>query len=65
MFFVHVPIQNVGRLFGVVRSYRPSIREPAPSLSQHGVPIGGIQVFPVIKIILIHQVHTYCSLSAK
>ena len=45
--------------------YRPEIPEPAPSLLQHGAPIGGIQVFPAIRVTLIHQVRMYCYLSVK
>ena len=45
--------------------YRPEVPEPVPSLSQHGAQIGGIQVFSVIKITVIRQVHMYCGLSVK
>ena len=49
----------------VCHRYRPEIPEPAPSLFQHGAPIGGIQDFPTIKITVICQVCMYCGLSAK
>ena len=39
--------------------YRPEIPEPAPSLFLHGAQIGGIQVFPAIKITVIRQVRMY------
>ena len=45
--------------------YRPEIPETAPSLSQHGSPIGGIWVFLAIKVTVICQVCVYCSLSVK
>ena len=34
------------------------IPEPAPFLSRHGAQIGGIRVFPTIKITVIHQVRS-------
>ena len=45
--------------------YRPEIPEPAPSLSRHGASIGGVWVFPAIKITVICQVRMYCGLSLK
>ena len=45
--------------------YRLEIPEPAPSLSWHGAHIGGIRVFPAIKITVICQVRMYCGLSVK
>ena len=48
-----------------VHRYTREIPEPAPFLPRHGAQIGGIQVFPTIKIIVIHQVHIYCCLSVK
>ena len=42
---------------------RKSIPEPAPSLSRHEAPIGGIWVLPTIKITVI--LHMYCGLSVK
>ena len=47
------------------RYNRPDIPVPAPSLSRHGAAIGGIWVFAWIKIIMIHQMLMYCSLSVK
>ena len=54
-------------LGGVVGNhrYRLEIPEPAPSLSKHGVSVGGIGVLPAIKITVIHQVCMYCGLSLK
>ena len=43
--------------------YRSEIPEPAPSLFRHGAQIGGIPIFPVIKIIVICLVRMYCGLS--
>ena len=37
--------------------YTREIPEPAPSLYRHGAQIGGLRVFPVIKITMVHQVH--------
>ena len=45
--------------------HRPEIPEPAPSLSLHGAPIRGIQVFLTIKITVICQVRMYCGLNLK
>ena len=36
--------------------YTPEIQEPAPSLFRHGAQIGGLRVFPVIKITVVRQV---------
>ena len=36
--------------------YTPEIPEPAQSLFWHGAQIGGLQVFPIIKITLVRQV---------
>ena len=36
--------------------YTPETPEPAPSLSWHGAQIGGLQVFPAIKITVVYQV---------
>ena len=41
---------------GYNHRYRLEIPESTPSLSRYGAPIGGIQVFPTIKITVIHQV---------
>ena len=35
--------------------YTSEIPEPASSLSRHGAQIEGLQVFPIIKIIVIRQ----------
>ena len=48
-----------------VHRHRPEIPEPAPSLFGYEAPVGGIQVFPAIKIHMICQVHMNCSLSVK
>ena len=45
--------------------YKPEIPEPAPSLSWYGAPVGGIRVFPTIKITGICQVCMCCGLSVK
>ena len=45
--------------------YRLEIPEPTPSLFQHGAQIGGIWVFPAIKITVICQVRMYCGLRVK
>ena len=45
--------------------YRTEIPEPAPSLSWHGALIGGIWVFPTIKITMTRKVRMYCGLSVK
>ena len=50
---------------GLGRRYRLEIPEPAPSLSQHGASIGGIWVFPTIKITVTHLVHMNWGLSVK
>ena len=36
--------------------YAREIPDPAPFLSWHGAQIGGLQVFPVNKIIVVRQV---------
>ena len=41
--------------------YSLEIPELTPSLSRHGASIG-VQVFPAIKITMIHQVHIICRL---
>ena len=56
---------NSAVILWVFPRYRPEIPEPAPSLSQHGAPIGGIWVFPMIEVTVIHQMHVYCGLSVK
>ena len=50
---------------GQYHRYREEIPEPAPSLSWHGAPIWGIQVFPMIRITVICKVCMYCGLSVK
>ena len=35
--------------------YSPKIPEPAPSWSRHGAEFGGLWLFPIIKIIVVHQ----------
>ena len=35
----------------------PEIPDPTPSWSRHGVQFGGPRVFPVIKVIVVRQVH--------
>ena len=37
--------------------YTREIPEPAPFLSEHGAQIGGVRVFPVIKITMDRQMH--------
>ena len=36
--------------------YWGEIADPAPSISRHGAQFGGLRVFTVIKIIVVHQV---------
>ena len=45
--------------------YRPEIPEPAPSLSRHGAPMGGIQVFACDQNPVIRQLCMCCGLSVK
>ena len=41
---------SLNSLWTIHRYYRSKIPEPAPSFSWHVAPIGGIRVFPTIKI---------------
>ena len=45
--------------------YTREILEPVPFLSWYEAQIGGIRVFPTIKITVIRQVCMYCGLSVK
>ena len=45
--------------------YTKEIREPALVLFQHGVQIGGLQVFPLIKITVAHVTCIFCGLCVK
>ena len=44
--------------------YTLAIPEPAPSLSRHGAQIGGLQVFPVIKTIVVHHLRMLVACTA-
>ena len=75
LIIIHKPYLNDRRwsvlsVLCSTHSYTREIPEPAPFLSWHAGKIGGLQVFPVIKITMVRQVHiTYikyiCGLRVK
>ena len=42
--------------FSVNLPHTPEITEPAPSWSRQGAKLGGLQLFSIIKVIMVHQV---------
>ena len=46
-----------GNTCGISTDIHQRYQEPAPSWSQHGAQIGGLWVFPIIKIVVVHQVY--------
>ena len=68
MYFSVSAFLPIWSYLGHSHRYTREIPEPAPFLSQHGVQIGGTQVFPVIRISGSSGAYItciYCGLSRK